>query len=350
MGSCDTAVILTAGRGVRMKSKTTKVLHSLMGKPILEYLIEVTSFLKNRIFVVQEGGDDVCNLIGNGGKIAFQKEVKGTGDALLCAKPFIEDDFVVIPGDVPLLLKNTIKRLISFHLKEKADATILALKKKDPTGYGRIVRSQESGVKSQESKVRIVEERDASPSEKKINLVNSGIYCFNKGIFALLERLDNKNKQREYYLTDVFKMLKNVSLLETDNETEVMGINTRYDLQIAEDFKRKEILRDFMEQGVAIKDLENTYIEEGVKIGRDTIIFPSTFILGKTIIGTNCIIGPSSWIKDTKIEDKARVYFSYVEDSTIEKECNIGPFSYIMPESIVKEKAIEERIISKLRR
>ncbi|MEW6481494.1 MAG: NTP transferase domain-containing protein, partial [bacterium] len=143
MESCDTVVILAAGKGIRMRSKTTKLLHPLMGKPILSYLIEATSFFKNRVFIVQEGCKEICDLIGNRGKIAFQKGVLGTGDALFCAKPFIKGDFVVIPGDVPLVSKKTIKRLINFHLKEKADATILAVRKREPRGYGRVIK--ESG-------------------------------------------------------------------------------------------------------------------------------------------------------------------------------------------------------------
>ncbi|MEW6680368.1 MAG: sugar phosphate nucleotidyltransferase [bacterium] len=239
MESCDTVVILAAGIGKRMKSKTTKVLHHIMGKPMLSYLIDTTSFFKNRVFVVKEGCKDVCEVIGKRANIAFQRDVLGTGDALFCAKPFIKGDFVVIPGDVPLVSKKTIKRLINFHLKEKADATILAVRKREPKGYGRIVQKREE----RREKTEIIEEKDATKKEREINLVNTGIYCFNKGIFNLLKRLDNKNKQGEYYLTDAFKMLsdmgKRVSLLETEDEMEVMGINTRDELAIVEDFLRR---------------------------------------------------------------------------------------------------------------
>lgn len=331
MESCEQAVILAAGKGIRMRSKITKLLHPIMGKPILEYVIEATSSFKNRVCVVRKGCDDVCTLIGERARIAFQSDVLGTADALLCAKPFIKGDFFVIPGDVPLISKNTIKRLIKFHLKARPDATILCFKAKDPKGYGRII--QEGG------RIRIVEENEAKPKEKAINLVNSGIYCLNKKIFDLLERLHNKNKKGEYYLTDAISYLENVSLFEIEDETEAMGINTRYHLFLAEDIVRRGILKGLMEAGVTIKDINTTYIEEDVKIKGDTIIFPNTYIFGKTEIGACCTIGPSSWIKDTKIYDKSRVYFSYVEGSIIEEECTIGPFSHIRPNSTIKEKS-----------
>jgi len=331
MERCSDVVVLSAGIGKRMRSKRTKLLHPIMGKPILEYLIDTTSFFKNRIFVVKEGCSEIYNLIGKRGKIVFQKDVLGTGNALLCAKPLLEDDFVVIPGDCPFISKRTIKRLISLHLKEKPDATILGFRKKDPTGYGRII--------SENGKIRIVEEKDATKAERRINLVNSSVYCFNKGLFDCLERLENKNKQGEYYLTDTISMLKKVSLLEIDDEMEVMGINTREELLIAEDFLRRRILRNLMEMGVTIKSLETTYIEGGVKIGKDTTIFPNTYIFGKTIIGEECTIGPSTWISNSKILDKTRVYFSFIENSIIEEECSIGPFSNVRPGSIIKERS-----------
>lgn len=329
MGSYDEAVILAAGIGKRMRSKTTKVLFPIMGKPILSYIIDATSSFKNRVFVVKEGAIDVCNLIGERGKIAFQSKLLGTANALLCAKPFIEGDFVVLPGDAPLISEKTIKRLVKFHLKEKKDATILCFKTNEPKGYGRIIQDKD--------RIRIVEENDAKDKEKEINLVNSGIYCLNKKVFKLLERLEMKDG--EYYLTDAISMLPNISLLKIEDETETMGINTRYHLLLAEDIIRKRILKALMESGVSIKDINTTYIEEGVKIKEDTTIFPNTYIFGKTEIGACCTIGPSSWIKDTKINNKARVCFSYVEDSIIQEECSIGPFSHIRGGSIIKERA-----------
>lgn len=330
MESYDSAVILAAGKGIRMKSSITKLLHPLMGRPILEYVIDATSHFKNRVFVVRKGCDEICGLIGNRGKIAFQSDCLGTGDALLCAEPFIKGDFVVIPGDVPLVSKSTLRRLIKFHLKEGADATIACFETKEPKGYGRIIKLN--------GKVKIVEESDATPREREIGLVNSGIYCFDKRIFDLLKRLENKNKKGEYYLTDAISHIENVSLLEID-EKEAMGINTRYHLFLAEDILRKRILMDLMASGVTIKDINTTYIEQGVKIKQDTTIFPHTYILGKTQIGSFCTIGPFSWIKDTKIYDKSKVSFSYIEDSIIGGGCNIGPFSHIRPNSVIKEEA-----------
>lgn len=329
MESCEEAVVLAAGGGIRMRSKTTKLLHPIMGKPILEYVIEATSSFKNRVFVVREGCDDLCNFIGERGRLVFQSQVLGTADALLCAKPFIKGDFLVIPGDVPLISKNTIERLIKCHLKGRPDATILCFRAKDPTGYGRIIKDGK--------RIRIVEEDETTAKEKEVTLVNSGIYCLNKEIFPLLEGLPRK--KGEYYLTDAISSLKNILLEEVD-EGEAMGINRRYHLLLAEDILRRRILKNLMASGVTIKDINTIYIEETVKIKIDTTIFPNTYILGNTEIGEDCTIGPSSWIKDTKIYDKTRVCFSYIEDSIIEEECNIGPFSHIRPNSTIKERSL----------
>ncbi|HAW49822.1 TPA: bifunctional UDP-N-acetylglucosamine diphosphorylase/glucosamine-1-phosphate N-acetyltransferase GlmU [bacterium] len=320
----DTCVILAAGKGKRFKSKTSKLLYPIMGKPLLEWTIEATSSFKKRIFVLGYQKDEVGKFVRKNGRIVIQDELLGTGDALLRTKSYIdEDDFLVVPGDVPLVSKTTLKRLTNLHKKEHPSATILAVRKKDPSGYGRIIQSN--------GKIKIVEEKDANEKERKINLVNTGIYCFKtKDVFERLNLLDKNNVQGEYYLTDVFETLPSISLLEIDDEIEVMGINTREELAFAEGIIRQRISKRLMENGVSIKDPSSVYIEENVKIGRDTVIFPYTFILGKTKVGECCTIGPYSFIENAKIGDGAKIVASFVCSSTIDKGCNIEPYSYII--------------------
>ncbi|MEK9150376.1 MAG: NTP transferase domain-containing protein [Candidatus Desantisbacteria bacterium] len=228
-------VIFAAGKGKRMKSAKAKVLHSLMGKPMLEYVLEATSFCEKRVVVVGCQADKVAGLIGKKAEIVIQKEQLGTADALISALPSVENlsDILVLPADVPLIKRETLESLINAHKKKNPLCTILSVRKKNPTGYGRIII---------EDRVRIVEEKDAKPLEKKENLVNTGIYCFKtQGLSEKLKKIGRKNKQQEYYLTDVIEMFEKerVLVIEHENEMEVSGINDRYELSKTEELLRK---------------------------------------------------------------------------------------------------------------
>ncbi|MDI6752125.1 MAG: NTP transferase domain-containing protein [bacterium] len=229
-------VIFAAGKGTRMRSTKAKVLHSLMGKPILEYVLEATSFCKKRVVVVGCQADEVASLIGKRAEIVIQKEQLGTADALISAMPSVENlsDVLVLPADVPLIKKESLESLINVHEKKNPFCTILSVRKKNPTGYGRIII---------EDRVRIVEEKDAKPSEREENLVNTGIYCFKtQGLSEKLKKIGRKNEQQEYYLTDVIEMFEKerVLVIEHENEMEVSGINDRYELSEAEGFIERQ--------------------------------------------------------------------------------------------------------------
>jgi bifunctional UDP-N-acetylglucosamine pyrophosphorylase/glucosamine-1-phosphate N-acetyltransferase len=228
-------VIFAAGKGKRMKSAKAKVLHPLMGKPMIEYVLEATSFCEKRVVVVGCQADKVAGLIGERAKIVVQKEQLGTADALISAMPSVSDlsDILVLPGDVPLIKRKTLESLINAHKKKESLCTILSVRKNNPTGYGRIII---------QDTVRIVEEKDANPFERKENLVNTGIYCFKtQGLLEKLKKIGSKNKQQEYYLTDVIEMFEKerVLVIEREDEIEVSGINDRHELSKIEEIVRK---------------------------------------------------------------------------------------------------------------
>jgi bifunctional UDP-N-acetylglucosamine pyrophosphorylase/glucosamine-1-phosphate N-acetyltransferase len=242
-------VIFAAGKGKRMKSAKAKVLHPLMGKPMLEYVLEATSFCEKRVVVVGCQADKVIGLIGERTKIAIQKEQLGTADALISAMPFVSSlsDILVLPGDVPLIKRETLISLINTHKKKDSLCTILSVRKNDPACYGRIIIGD---------RVKITEEKDANPSEKKENLVNTGIYCFKtQGLLEKLKKIDSKNKQQEYYLTDVIEMFEKerVLVIECEDEIEVSGINDRFELS-----KIEEIVRKRQEDRKDEKDTDNS--------------------------------------------------------------------------------------------
>ncbi|MBU1262219.1 NTP transferase domain-containing protein [bacterium] len=228
-------VIFAAGKGKRMRSVKTKILHPLMGKPMLEYLLETTSFCEKRVVVVGYQADEVAGLIGERAEIAIQKEPLGTADALACAIPQMANlsDILVLPADVPLIKRETLSSLINLHKKKNSLCTILSVRKKNPTGYGRVIITD---------RVRIVEEKDAKPSERKENLVNTGIYCLKtEGLSEKLKKIGRKNRQQEYYLTDIVEMFEKerVLVIEHEDEIEVSGINDRYELSKTEELLRK---------------------------------------------------------------------------------------------------------------
>jgi len=235
--SNSVVVILAAGKGTRMKSEKAKVLHHISGRPMIMYVVETA---------VQISGDNVVIVVGNQGKkvqevvsqssdvkFAYQEEQKGTGHAVMIALPVLPEHcqhVVILSGDVPLIRAATIKQLVARHVEQHNEITILGVKLNSPFGYGRIIMNKSGDVE------KIVEEPDASETEKNIKIVNSGIYCTNKRFLEIsLNRINANNMQNEIYLTDIVgiaSMLnKKTGMLICKDHTEVMGVNTREDLQ-----------------------------------------------------------------------------------------------------------------------
>lgn len=328
------AIILAAGQGTRMRSEIPKVLHKVAGRYLVQHVIDqcLGAGLNKIILVIGHQGEQVQEALGQDFLYAWQREQLGTGHAVLQAEEFLNDveDVLVVCGDTPLLTKDTLGNLIKQHRETKAACTILTTNLADPTGYGRIIRNEQGEV------VKIVEQKDASEAELAVREINSGTYCFKTSILKeMLHRLKPDNKQGEYYLTDVIGLCRESKLpvgayLAADSE-EVMGINSRIQLAEAEKVFRKRINTYWLENGVTIVDPDNTYIEPDVQIGTDTIIYPYTFLQGKTIIGKGCQIGPACTIKDAILADHNVVTNSIILESEIGNKCTIGPFSYLRP-------------------
>lgn len=331
-------VILAAGKGKRMRSETPKVLHKVCGHPIIYYILkQILGLGPKNIFVVAGHKKQLLKdyLTGEFTSVSTIEQDKqlGTGHAVKMVRDGAGDfgrSMLVLSGDSPLITRETLKSLISLRDRENAAAVILTSITDDPGGYGRIVKNKKGEV------ARIVEEADASPSEKKINEVNSSSYCFDtKLLFENIGSIDTKNSQGEYYLTDIVETLikkgHKVGTFIVADHNEVKGINDRAQLAETGKIIRKKINKRLMENGVTIVDPDTAYIEDTVQIGSDTIIEPSCFLKGATVIGENCTIGPFSQLTDTIIGQGSIINSSVIIGAEIGAENNIGPSSYIRP-------------------
>lgn len=329
------AVILAAGKGTRMKSKLPKVLHNVCGSTMLSYVIDAVegAGVKKIIVVVGYGADKVAREVENRAQVAQQAEQLGTAHALMQAGPFLSDfkgRLLVLCGDTPLIEAGTLKDLIHSHNSAGSAATVLTAIMEDPAGYGRVIRDNTGGV------VKIIEQKDASPEEKQVREVNTGIYCFEcDGLFEALGLLSPDNAQGEYYLTDIIEVNvrcgRRVGAVTLKNPVEITGINDRVQLAEVESYMRGRILDDLMLSGVTVIDPRSTYVDRKVRVGRDTVIYPFTFIEGNTVIGEDCVIGPGSRLIDAVVCDGVSIQYSVVTGSSMEACCSIGPFSHLRP-------------------
>ncbi len=335
-------IVLAAGKGTRMRSKKPKVLHKLAGKEIIKHVLETLHEVgfKNIIVVVGYKGKLIEDLAGKDYLYAYQEKQLGTGHAVLQAKEkvllFPAKDLLVLCGDVPLLSPSTLQNLVSTHRKNRAAASILTANLENPSNYGRIVRAEDGSV------VRIVEAKDALPDELEINEVNTGTYCFNRELlFEALDGISPNNAQGEYYLTDVVDYFCQkglpVEAVPLKDPKEMHGINDRIQLAEAEKLVQERINLKFMREGVTIVDPATTFIDAGVEIGQDTIIFPFTCIHGNSKIGCECEIGAGTIIKDSIMGNGIIVKNSFISESTINNNCTIGPYANLRPGTVLRE-------------
>lgn len=335
------AVVLAAGQGTRMKSKLYKVMHPVMGKPMVGHVVDQAQAvnLDQVVTVTGVGAETVQEYLGEKSSYVLQEEQLGTAHAVKQAASELKDKegtTLVICGDTPLLTADTLKGLVEFHEKEGAKATVLTAHANNPFGYGRVIRSEEGAV------TKIVEQKDASEAEAAVQEINTGTYCFdNKALFETLEKVKNENVQGEYYLPDVIEILKKqselVAAFQLDNMDEALGVNDRVALAQANKVMKERINEQHMRNGVTMIDPANTYIESDVVIGQDTIVEPGVYLKGSTTIGEDCTIGARSVIVDSTIGNGVNVTSSMIEESIMGDYSDIGPSSHLRPQTVLKE-------------
>lgn len=329
-------IIMAAGMGTRMRSELPKVLHSLLGRPLLYHTLSAVKQLAPREVAVVVGYDAerVQNAIqgemAQAVSFVLQSPQLGTGHAVLQTKPLLQDKagrILVVPGDLPLLSASTMRRLIEASESTQAPVVMLTVEADDPRGFGRVVRDEHGFVTA------IVEEADCTPEQKKIRELNVGAYVFAAGwLWQNLEKIKPSAKG-EYYITDLVGIAvaqgERVQAEPVGDPVEALGINTRAHLAGVEATLRQQINLRWMEAGVTMIDPATTYIDLDVTIGPDTVIYPNSYLLGRTSIGQNCVIGPNSYVQDSQIGNACLVRFSVVEQAILEEEVDIGPFAHL---------------------
>ena len=328
-------VILAAGKGTRMKSKLPKVLHKVAGKPMVNHVLDAAKAAGavRNIVVTGFGGEMVRQAID--AECVEQKEQLGTGHAVLQTKELLEGTdgvVMVLCGDTPLLTGELLTSLYEAHKRIGGVATVLTAIVPNPKGYGRVIRRPD------ETFLKIVEEKDATEEEQRVKEINSGIYCFNiKELFSALSEVKNDNAQGEYYLPDVLEILgakgEKIAAYATKNYDLTLGINSRAQLAAAEKILRKRKNDELMADGVTLMDPDTTFIDADVKIGRDTVIYPFTWIEGNTVIGEDCELGPNIRLQNATLGNGVTGQFTYVHDAVIDDNVTLGQFVHIRPDS-----------------
>ncbi len=332
------AAVLAAGKGTRMRSNRAKVLHTICGVPMVNYVIAALEPVgpERTLVIVGHQADEVRSVLPPGVVSVLQEEQNGTGDAVRVALESIEEEegvLLVVNGDGPLISGRTLVELVERHRAAGVGATVLVAELEDATGLGRVM--EDAGV------VRIVEEKDATEAEKKIRLVNLGLYAFELSeIRHALGLVGLENAQGELYLTDALEIIGRRSRAVTyrvKNLEEANLVNDRAQLALAEEILRRRILDAHMRAGVTVRDPASTHIEASVEIGRDTVILPGTFLRGETKIGSDCVIGPSADLLDTAVGDGALVEHSVGRGAAVGPGANVGPYAYLRPGTVLGE-------------
>ena len=341
-----TAIILAAGLGRRMKSKQAKVLHPLAGRPMVTYPVERAQGLgiDKIVVVVGHQAERVKEVLAPlGVEVVHQAQPRGTGDAVLQTREAltrIYGPILILNGDAPLITEQTLKRLIKTHETEKATLTLLTAVLSEPEGYGRVIRDRSGQIR------KVMEEKDATPSEQAIREINTGFYIVDRAfLFDALESLKTDNSQREYYLTDIVaaaaKQHVRLAAVRLDEDVEeVMGVNTRMDLALAEKIMRRRIVSEHLQNGVTLIDPDTTWIDAGVRIGRDTVIHPNVQIEGKSRIGEDCVIRSHTRLTDCHLGSGVVIKDSCVlTESILEDGASVGPFAHLRPGTALRKGA-----------
>lgn len=336
-------VVLAAGAGTRMRSDIPKVLHPLAGRSMLAHALHAVAEVAPEHLVVVVGKDrekvapaveQLAEELGRPIITAVQEQQLGTGHAVACGLAALPGEFagtvVVTSGDVPLLDAATLGALIAGHGAQPAAVTVLTTTLADPTGYGRILRTQDGEV------IGIVEQADATPSQQAIGEVNAGVYAFDiAALRSALSRLGSDNAQQEQYLTDVISIVRSdgrlVHARHVDDAALVAGVNDRVQLaELGAELNRR-IVAAHQRAGVTVVDPASTWVDVDVTIGRDTVVHPGTQLLGATRIGGRCRIGPDTTLSDVTVGDDASVVRTHGSAAVIGARADVGPFTYLRP-------------------
>ena len=339
------SIVLAAGKGTRMKSGLIKVLHPVAGLPMIAWPVAAAREAGSDpiVLVIGHQASAVQGLFRGASDIrsAMQEEQLGTGHAVACALDALagfRGTVLILCGDTPLLQAETLKHMLAYHRDNEAAITVLTALMNDPFGYGRVVRDDSGRV------TRIVEQKDATPEEREIREINSGIYCMDSAfLFANIKGISNDNAQGEYYLTDLVAIAVRKGLpclaLPTADADEIMGVNDRVQLAEAGRILRGRINRGHMLNGVTLINPEQTYIDHGVTIGADTTIHPGCFIGAGSVIGSGCEIESVVSISDCRIGDDCHIKAaSVLESSELGEDVAVGPMAHLRPGTVLGKK------------
>lgn len=339
-------IILAAGSGTRMRSDVPKVLHTLAGRSMLAHALHAVSGVDPAHLVVVVGKDrervtaavgQVAEGLGVTVTVAVQEQQLGTGHAVSCGLAALPADFtgtvVITAGDVPLLDSQTLGDLVDTHAAAAAAATVLTTTVDNPTGYGRILRTEDH---PDGDLLGIVEQADATESQHAIREVNAGVYAFDTAALrSALSQLSSNNAQQELYLTDAISIVRGdghiVRAQHVDDSALVAGVNDRVQLSELAAVLNRRIIAGHQRAGVTVIDPATTWIDVDAAIGRDTVIKPGTQILGATEIGAGCTIGPDTTLTDMEVGDGATVMRTHGELAVIGDGATVGPFTYLRP-------------------
>jgi bifunctional UDP-N-acetylglucosamine pyrophosphorylase/glucosamine-1-phosphate N-acetyltransferase len=338
-------LVLAAGKGTRMKSALPKVLHPLSGRPLIDYVLRAAESLEpvTITVIVGHNSDAVRHALAGRPALRFviQEPQLGTAHAVLQAEPMLgaaKGTLLLLSGDVPLLAPGTLRRVVSTHHEAGAAATVLTATVERPYGYGRIVRTRGAIT-------RIVEERDASPTERTIREINTGVYAFDlEPLFPALQSVAAKNAQGEYYLPDLVAIYRRrrltVATVNVDNPDEIRGINSRTELAEVGALVRQQKNEELMAAGVTLVDPATTYVDTDVIVGPDTVIHPNVYLEGQTAIGAACEIFAGVRIADSTIGDRVTIKnFCVLDGATVASDARVGPFAHLRPGSDIRERA-----------
>ncbi|GAC1409544.1 MAG: bifunctional UDP-N-acetylglucosamine diphosphorylase/glucosamine-1-phosphate N-acetyltransferase GlmU [Actinomycetota bacterium] len=340
-------IVLAAGESTRFRSKTPKVLHDLCGRPLVMHVLEALKPLKasKTVIVVGRNAEEMKAAFAGersaGVTFAVQHQRLGTADAAKIgddALASLNGDVLITPGDTPLLDVDSLRSLVRRHRSTRAAVTMLTASFANPKGYGRILRDDSGSV------ARIIEDADCSAEQKKITEGNAGVYVFDRAALrSALTRVEAANKQGELYLTDVVEILKDkgerIEAVVAQDEISTRGINDRVQLAEAARIMRARVAERHMREGVTIEDPATTYIDATVRIGRDTVVRPMTFLRGATRIGEGCAIGPEVELVDCRLGDRVTISRAVAKETTLEDGASVGPFASLRAGTTLKRKA-----------